>query len=224
MTADRNSNVVSAFRETVARVPEREALIIDCGGRTETVTFAELWDRADRISVGLLRAGFKPGERAILMVPLSVDLYAVLIGVLKMGGVAVFVSPWLSPRHIASSADFAAPDIYIGSPKSQLLRFRHARLREIPLSVTTGGRLWRVPAGLSLREIESTPGDGRVYAVEASDAALISFTSGSSDAPKAANRTHDVLTGQQLALAEEFPLRDDDVDMTMFPVFALNNL
>ena len=224
MTADRNPNVVTALQEIVARIPERLALVIDRGGREETVTFAELWDRADRVSTGLLRAGFKPGERAILMVPLSVDLYAVLIGVLKMGGVAVFVSPWLSPRHIASSADFAAPDIYIGSPKSQLLRFRHARLREIPLSVTTGGRLWRIPAGLSLRQIESAPGDGKVHPVAASDAALISFTSGSSDAPKAANRTHDILTGQQLALAEEFPLRDDDVDMTMFPVFALNNL
>ena len=174
--------------------------------------------------MGLLRAGFKPGERAILMVPLSVDLYAVLTGILKMGGVAVFVNPWLSPEHIASSAGFAAPDIYVGSPKSQLLRFRHARLREIPLSVTTGARLWRLPARLSLREIESAPGDGKVYPVAASDAALISFTSGSSGAPKAANRTHEILAGQQLALAEEFPLRDDDVDMTTFPVFALNNL
>lgn len=224
MMADRNSNVVAAFQKTVARVPERTALVVDHGDHTESATFAELWDRVDRVSSGLLRAGFKPGERAILMVPLSVDLYAVLTGVLKMGGVAVFVSPWLSPRHIASSANFAAPAMYIGSAKSQLLRFRHARLRGIPLSVTTGGRLWRIPAGLSLREIESTPGDGKIYPVEVSAAALISFTSGSSDAPKAANRTHDVLTGQQLALAEEFPLRDDDVDMAMFPVFALNNL
>ena len=165
MTADRNPNVVTALQKIVARIPDRLALVIDRGGREETVTFARLWDRADRVSTGLLRVGFKPGERAILMVPLSVDLYAVLIGVLKLGGVAVFVSPWLSPRHIASSADFAAPDIYIGSPKSQLLRFRHARLREIPLSVTTGGRLWRIPAGLSLRQIESAPGDGKVYPV-----------------------------------------------------------
>ena len=109
MTAVRNPNVVAAFQETVSRVPERTALVIDHGRRTESATFAELWDRVDRVSAGLLRAGFKPGERAILMVPLSVDLYAVLTGVLKMGGVAVFVSPWLSSEHIASSADFAAP-------------------------------------------------------------------------------------------------------------------
>jgi len=224
MAAKTDHNVVSSFRETVSRVPDRTALVIDHGSHVETATFRELWDRVDRVSTGLARAGLRPGERAILMVPLSVDLYAVLTGVLKMGGVAVFVSPWLSPEHIASSADLAAADIYVGSAKSQLLRVRHARLRQIPISVTTGRRVWRVPAGLSIREIESLPGDGSVHPVDASDPALISFTSGSSSSPKAANRTHDVLAGQQLALAEEFPLRDDDVDLAMFPVFALNNL
>jgi len=224
MAPETNPNVVAAFRETVARVPSKTALVIDHGGSVETSTFSELWDRVDRVSAGLVRCGFGPGERAIIMVPLSVDLYAVLTGVLKMGGVAVFVSPWMSPEHIASSADLASADAYIGSGKSQLLRARHAKLREIPLSVTTGARFWRVPARLSLSELRSQPGSGEVERVGASDPALISFTSGSSDVPKAANRTHDILAGQQKALAEEFPLREDDVDMTMFPVFALNNL
>ncbi|HYW69079.1 MAG TPA: AMP-binding protein, partial [bacterium] len=143
MAAKTDHNVVSSFRETVSRVPDRTALVIDHGSHVETATFRELWDRVDRVSTGLARAGLRPGERAILMVPLSVDLYAVLTGVLKMGGVAVFVSPWLSPEHIASSADLAAADIYVGSAKSQLLRVRHARLRQIPISVTTGRRVWR---------------------------------------------------------------------------------
>jgi acyl-CoA synthetase (AMP-forming)/AMP-acid ligase II len=224
MTADTNPNVVAAFERTVARVPSRTALVIDHGDRIETATFAELWDRVDRVSAGLVRAGLRPGGRVILMVPLSVVLYAVLTGVLKMGAVAVFVSPWLSPEQIASSADLAEADMYIGSGKSQLLRLRHSGFRAIPISVTTGTRLWRVPARLSLRELESSPGDGTVHSVGTSDPALISFTSGSSGVPKAANRTHDVLAGQQLALADEFPLRDSDVDMTTFPVFALNNL
>ena len=54
--------------------------------------------------------------------------------------------------------------------------------------------------------------------------ALITFTSGSSGIPKGTNRTHGFLVAQHAALSNEFPMRDDDIDMPMFPVFALNNL
>ncbi len=218
-------NVVTRFLDAVERVPDRAALAIDRGGgRVEQATFAELWDRGDRISTGLVRSGLAPGDRAILMIPVSVDLYATLLGVLKMGAVVVFVSPWLGREHIASTADHVSPVAYIGSPKSQLLRFKHPRLRRIPLSITTGRRLWRLPARLSLAEIESAVGDGRIAPVAERDPALISFTSGSSGVPKAANRTHDILAGQQLALSATFPVRDDDVDAQMFPVIVLSNL
>jgi acyl-CoA synthetase (AMP-forming)/AMP-acid ligase II len=42
--------------------------------------------------------------------------------------------------------------------------------------------------------------------------------------PKGVNRTHGFLAAQHEALQQEFPQTDDDVDMPMFPVFALNNL
>ncbi len=68
------------------------------------------------------------------------------------------------------------------------------------------------------------PGDGYVHPVEPDDPALITFTSGSSGEPKGANRTHRFLLAQHRALAAEFPAQPGDVDMPMFPVFALNNL
>ena len=52
-----SANVVEPFRGTVARVPDRRALVIDHGSGSETATFRELWARADRISAGLVRAG-----------------------------------------------------------------------------------------------------------------------------------------------------------------------
>lgn len=158
------------------------------------------------------------------MVPMSIDLYVAMLAVLHMGAVAVFVDPWVGRRQIAAFAAFAEPRAWIGIPLSHILRLLSPRLRSIPLSVTTGWRLGPLPAGCTLEELEQSEGDGEVHPVSPEDPGLITFTSGSSGEPKGANRTHGFLLAQHRALAAEFPAEEGDVDMPMFPVFALNNL
>jgi len=214
-------NVLSVLREVAARTPDRPALIAPDGGE---ITFAALSERIDRAAAGLRRLGLKPAERAIVMVPMSVDLYVVLLAVLQIGAVAVFVDPWIGVRQIAAFAAFAEPRAWIGVPRSHLLRLLSGALRSIPLTVTTGFHLGPLPARRTLAELEEEPGDGSIHPADPGSPALITFTSGSSGEPKGANRTHGFLLAQHRALAAEFPAAEGDVDMTMFPVFALNNL
>lgn len=225
MTPDSRSNVLSILRDVASRVPDRPALVMeDASGRESRISFAGLWERIDRASVGLRRRGLQPGERAIVMIPMSIDLYVALLALLKIGAVAVFVDPWIGWRQIAAFAAFAEPRGYLGVPRSHLLRLLSGRLRGIPVTVTTGSRLGPFPARHTLSDLEEEPGDGHVHAVLPDDPALITFTSGSSGEPKGANRTHGFLVAQHRALSAEFPAGDGDVDMPMFPVFALNNL
>lgn len=158
------------------------------------------------------------------MVPMSIDLYVVLLAVLKIGSVAVFVDPWIGRRQIAEFAALAEPAAFIGIGRSHLLRLADARLRSIPCTVTTGRAAFGVPAGRTLRQLRAASGDGAVEAVAPDDPALVTFTTGSSGAPKGANRTHGYLLAQHTALQTEFPYSENDIDLTMFPVFALNNL
>lgn len=214
------ANVIGLLAEVAARHPERPALVMESGG----VTFGELWRRVDCASVGLRRLGLAAGDRAIVLIPMSIDLYVALLALLKLGAVAVFVDPWIGLRQIAAFAAFAEPRAFLGVPKAHLLRLFSRRLRQIPLAVVAGRRLGPLPAPVTLAELERAPGDGAVHPAAAGDSALITFTSGSSGEPKGADRTHGFLLAQHRALAAEFPSRDDDVDMPMFPVFALNNL
>lgn len=218
-------NVLSVLREVAERVPDRPALIAPAPDKGERrITFAELRDRIDRAAAGLRRLGLQPGERVIVMIPMSIDLYVALLAVLQIGAVAVFVDPWIGVRQIAAFAAFAEPRAWIGVPRSHLLRLFSGVLRSIPLTVTTGFRLVRLPARRTLGELEEEPGDGAIHPVDPGSPALITFTSGSSGEPKGANRTHGFLLAQHRALAAEFPAMEGDVDMTMFPVFSLNNL
>jgi olefin beta-lactone synthetase len=215
-----DDNVLSVLHEVALRVPERPALGMESG----VISFGALWDRIGRAAAGLRRLGLGAGERAIVMIPMSIDLYVAMLALLEIGAVAVFVDPWIGRRQIAAFAAFAGPRAWIGVPRSHLLRLLDPRLRAIPIAITTGRRLGPLPAPLSLAELEREAGDGSIRPVSPGDPALITFTTGSSGEPKGANRTHGFLLAQRAALAAEFPAREGDVEMTMFPVFALNNL
>ncbi len=213
-------NILSILSDHARRWPDRPALVM----AGESITFSGLRERTDRASAGLRSQGLRPGDRAIVMIPMSIDLYVGMLALLDLGAVAVFVDPWIGWKQIAAFSAFAEPRGYLGVPRSHVLRLFSGRLRAIPVTVTTGRRLGPLPARRTLAEIEEPPGDGVVHPVQLDDPALITFTSGSSGEPKGANRTHGFLLAQHRALAAEFPAQEGDVDMPMFPVFALNNL
>jgi len=231
LTSSPANNVLDVLRQVALRVPDRPALIMESGA----ITFGDLWDRVGRAAAGLRRLGLEPGERAIVMIRMSIDLYVGMLALLEMGAVAVFVDPWIGRRQIATFAAFAEPRAWLGTAKSHLLRIFDPRLRTIPITVTTGWHLGPWPARCSLADLEVGEGlvpsrleakvsEEGIHPVSPDDPALITFTTGSSGEPKGANRTHRFLLAQRAALAAEFPAEEGDVEMTMFPVFALNNL
>ncbi|QDU55098.1 AMP-binding protein [Aeoliella mucimassa] len=222
---DDKANVVSLLKAAAERNADRQAIVMGDGAdSTQRITFGDLWSRVDRVGAGLSKLGIEQGDRAVIMIPMSIDLYTLLLAVLKIGAAAVFVDPWISRQQIARFAAFSEPKAYFGIGKAHLLRWMDSQLRQIPLTVTTGNRWGGWAARHSLEELLSTAGDGRIAGVEGDDSALITFTTGSSGEPKGANRTHGYLLAQHAALQHEFPYHDSDIDLTMFPVFALNNL
>ncbi len=217
------TNIVTLLHDVVVRDPGRTALVAADG---EEIRFGALWDRVCRISSGLRAAGLAPGDRIVVMIPMSISLYSVLLAVIKCGGVAVFVDPWMPMARIARFAAFAQPSGFAGVGRSHLLRLLQRDLRRLPISVTTGSRAGRFPAAFSVGSwlANGDPDPFIWQPATPDDPALITFTSGSSGVPKGANRTHGFLAAQYAALCREYVYLPDDVDMTMFPVFALRNL
>lgn len=203
-----NANIAARLADRAARHPERIA-IADRGTR---LTFAELADRTGRVAAGLRHAGVAPGERILVFVPMSVDLYVTLLGTLQAGAVAVFVDAWADRRRLEAAVRAAAPVAFIGSRRAHLLRLASTAVRRIPRAFTPRALL---RGGGPPLAVEVVPPDWP---------ALVTFTTGSTGPPKAAARSHGFLVAQHEALAAHLRLREDDVDMPTLPVFVLNNL
>lgn len=210
-----NPNIAARLTERALRHPERPAIVEGTGRRRRVTTFGQLAERVSRTAAGLRSRGFRAGDRALLFVPMSADLYASLLGVLHAGGVAVFLDAWSSRKRLEAAVAAADPAAFIGTPAAHLLRLWSARLRGVPLAL--------LPARAPSRH-RGAPADAPAALVTGDAPALVTFTTGSTGSPKAAMRSHDFLWAQHRVLAHHLGLVEGEVDMPTLPIFVLNNL
>lgn len=215
------ANVAAWLEERAAADPGRPAIIEGRGRRRRAVSYGELAGRVARVGATLREKGITPGDRVLLLVPMSVDLYVALLGVLHAGAVAVFVDAWAGRRRLEEAVAAAGPVGLVATPRAHLLRLLSPSLRRIPV------RLWAARGPLRLGRstpARSTTTTAPTATVPADDHALVTFTTGTTGRPKAAARSHRFLRAQHEVLARHLGLRNDDVDMPTLPVFVLNNL
>lgn len=212
-----NPNIAARLAERAARHPERPAIIEGSGASARRLSFGGLDRRVRALAAGLAERGIGPGHSVLLFVPMSADLYVALLACLHRGATAVFVDAWADRKRLDAAVRIADPRAFIGTPRAHLLRLLSPAVRAIPVHLVAGRR------PLSLRRHER--GDaGAAVPVDGSAPALVTFTTGSTGAPKAAARSHDFLWAQHQALAHHLGPVESDVDLPSLPVFVLNNL
>ena len=213
-----NPNIAAWLAERAALHPERTAIVEYAGGRARRTTFGELARRVGALGAGMREAGIGAGDRVLLFVPMSTDLYVALLATLHAGGVAVFLDAWAGRERLDAAVAAARPKAFVGSPRAHLLRLLSPAVRSIPVKWIAGRRWPR----LARHELRGAPAEAAP--VRPDDPALVTFTTGSTGKPKGAARSHAFLWAQHRALAAHLGLTERDVDMPTLPVFVLNNL
>jgi acyl-CoA synthetase (AMP-forming)/AMP-acid ligase II len=84
-----HESLLEMLSDSVGADPQAEALVEVGGGR---VSYAELWDRAARVSGGLREAGIGPGDRVAIRLPNSIDWVLAFFGGLMAGAIVVPVN------------------------------------------------------------------------------------------------------------------------------------
>ncbi|GAA2931350.1 amino acid adenylation domain-containing protein [Streptomyces enissocaesilis] len=163
--------VVDLFAEQVALRPDAVAIAAE----DESLTYAELDARADRLARSLRAHGVGPESRVLLLMPRSARVVVAMLAVLKAGAAYV-------PVHAAFPADRVAwllqdtGAVAVIADSSMLGRLVEPRVpvlvydeADSAVSVPAGGELPRVPAA---------------------SAAYVMFTSGSTGTPKGVTVDH----------------------------------
>lgn len=199
-------NAADLFAEAARRHPEKPALIY----KGKKVTFGDFEMAVNATAAGLLEKGIRKGDRVIVFVPMSEDLYRIVLALLRIGAVAVFLDEWVSISRLNACCRLAECRAFIGTSKSLLLAWFVPGLRQIPLRLGLKYDPRKTPAKLPQTDRD--------------DIALITFTTGSTGIPKAAIRTHGLLYEQFQALAPLIRPQPGDICMPVLPIVLLINL
>ena len=215
-------NIADALRERAKSDPDQVAVLTPRG---ETRTFGELDRESEALARGLVLAGIAPGTRTVLMVPPSVEFFALTFALFKAGIVPVVVDPGMGIRNLGICLEEAAPGAFIGIGKAHLARrlFRWAR-DTVETTITVGGLSWLAQYELRSVLARGERDDGGTVEFETpgpDELAAILFTSGSTGAPKGAVYTHRIFTSQVRQLREIFGIEPGEIDLCTFPLFAL---
>ena len=215
-------NLVELLRTQARERPDVPALIEYDGGR-HSCTFADLERRAARGAALLREAGVGKGDVVLVLQPMSTTLYVIVTALFRIGAVAMVPDPSADRHHIADCCERAAPTALVGPPRAHLLRLLSRPVRRIPEAFVTGR--WPLPFATRW---PTTPAprstQAEVADCDADTPALLTFTSGSTGAPKGAVRTHGLLRAQYEALRDNLGLGPGQIDLATLPVFVLANL
>jgi fatty-acyl-CoA synthase len=234
------------FDKTVARWPDREALIV----RHQDIrwTWRELLQEVDAVAAGLLALGLSPGERLGIWSPNNAEWVVTQFASAKAGLVLVNVNPayrlseleyalnkagckaLITAAHYKSSDYVAmlheiAPELNAARPGV----LKAARLPDLRFVIRMDEE--RDPAMLNFSDLRKRSGEAERHRLKELGQELqfdepinIQFTSGTTGAPKAATLTHHNIVNNAFFVGETMALSEQDrlcIPVPMYHCFSM---
>ncbi len=193
------------IRDSAQREPDAPAL----QHRSQTLSYAELWEQVSSCAQGLIGCGLAASDRVAVYLPKQLEAAIGLFGAAAAGGVFVPVNPGLKPvqvRHILTDCNVR---ILISSPERvALLADVLSDCPELIRIILVGGGSDKVPQPTrdlcsSWQELmHGQLGPGQPHRRIDNDMAAILYTSGSTGQPKGVVLSHRNMTVGARSVAE----------------------
>ncbi len=222
-----NSFNIASHLPTMAKAqPETLAVAVqNTSNDCPRYSYRELDAASDLLARGLQEMGIVKGTRTVLMVTPSLEFFALVFALFKIGAVLVAVDPGMGKDNLGQCLEEAEPEAFIGIRKAHFARLLYRWARKT-LKINVVVEPWSL-FGLFMIDMEELYSLGKnsdmsaMTGVEAEDNAAILFTSGSTGVPKGVVYTHGNFTAQVEALQNLYNIQPGEIDLATFPLFAL---
>jgi acyl-CoA synthetase (AMP-forming)/AMP-acid ligase II len=212
------SNLLKTLGAYTEKTPDAPALIAGLGAKRRVLSFADVGRLSAAWAHMLKENSVKVGDHVLILQPISIELYLALLAVFRIGAVAVFPDPQSLKATIEAACERTKPVAMIGGWPAQLLRFVSRPLRRIGKTFSAAAVPWAV------RLPRAAGAEADIANVSPDHPALITFTSGSTGAPKVIARSHAFLAAQHAAILRAVDFVPGTATMTALPVFVLSHL
>ena len=206
-----SSNIVSLFIDAATKHPDKTALISVDG----SVTYHELMQLIADCATRYHKKGIAHGQKVLVFVPMSIELYVTVLALLSLGAHVVFMDEWASRKRVESALTVVPVDVIIAPWKLLILTVFSKKARAIPLKLQP----FKLKKNVNPIQSKIQP-----YDVTSDDTAIITFTTGSTGLPKAADRSHAFLNAQFDVLKAELDVQAGDVCLVTLPIVLMSIL
>ncbi|MGE0555926.1 MAG: AMP-binding protein [Gemmatimonadales bacterium] len=178
-------NWATDYFDPFARGNRQTALrVVRPDGTERSRSFAEMADRSTRLARGLERLGARRGDRLVVMLPNTPELWEVMLAAMKLGVVIIPSTPQLTTRDLSDRFERG---------QARHIVTDQAGLEKLADLAPSGARVLIGGVAPGWSPYESTLDDGPVPTwgeTRADDPLLLYFTSGTTAKPKLVLHTH----------------------------------
>ncbi len=188
----------------------------------DSITYEDFNNKVKSAAGGFLQIGIRKNDRVIVFVPISPQLYISIAALQRIGAIPVLLDSWSRQEQLVAIIQNSGPRGII-APAVWLQAFKN-RLDSFGIDIRISADENSAESGVIELASLFAQRSQEIVPVKYDHTALITYTTGSSGTPKGANRMHRFLAAQHYALKRLFPYKSADIDLPIFPVFALNNI
>lgn len=210
------------IREHALVAPDRVALV----ERDNRLTYAELDTKANRLADGLSKLGLATGDRVVVQLPNSIRFVELIFALFRLGAIPVFALPSDRANEITHILATSMATAYVIVDQARGFDYRNIA-KEIRSCVQSLQHVIVAGDAHGFIAFDSLYGDPRALPErDASEAALITLSGGTTSLPKLILRRHQDYLYSIRASAEICGLNSESVYLCVLPAghnFALSS-